>query len=94
MTNYDKSRFSAQERLRHSLLMGKFAGPIMQPAIQAEMRGIRDSAAGLAYTANPYDDPIMRWHWVEGFSTANNMKWPTYKGSAPRMNKPPSGHIV
>ena len=89
-----QERYNAQARLRNALLVDKFAGPIMHDRVKAEQRGMRDNAAGLAYAANPYDDPVMRWHWVEGFSIYQNMKYPTYRGSSPRIPRPPKGSVV
>ncbi len=88
----EKSR--AEYRLHQAYLLGRFAGPIMQPEIQAELRGIQAYQEGMNYNANPYDDSRLRLHWVEGYATRSNMRYPTYKGASARIPRPPRGHIV
>lgn len=85
---------NAAERLRQTQLFGRFAGPIMQAAVRAELRGIQAFREGLNYMSNPYDDAFGRLHWIDGMSWASNMRYPTTQGAAPRIPRPPRGHIV
>ncbi len=91
--NTDNDKERALERLRQSLLMGRFAGVIEQLEVEAYRKGMTAAQLGYNSVQNPYADSNLRWHWLEGFSTANNMKWPT-KGAREWRNRPEAGKIV
>lgn len=90
----DNDKSQAYERLRQTLLFGRFAGPIMQASIKAELRGIQAHQEGLNYNANPYDDAAGRIAWIDGMSWHNNMRYPTMPGKVGRIPRPPRGHVV
>lgn len=92
--NLSLEQAQAFERLRQLQLFDRFAGALMYAEVRAYQGGILAYKEGLNAMANPYADDRLRWHWMEGYSTAGNMVYRTMRGISPPMPRPPRGSIV